>query len=151
MVAAGCLLGAATRGEAAGLASRVPGAAASDAVARWLRELYPPGGDGQWLGSLRPDRLAELHAAHELAASAELAQSCLTGLDEQQARRALILLARASADHQAARSLLEPALFRFPEVIAGMEAPRETMIAPWFGSAARKSAPTEYSRGGAVS
>ena len=129
VVAAACLLGAASRDEAAALAGRVPGAAASGAVALWLRGLYPPDGDGRWIGSLRPDRLAELHAIRELAASEDLARACLSGLDDEQARQALILLARASADHEAARPLLESALFRFPEVLAGIEAPRETMIA----------------------
>jgi hypothetical protein len=107
----------------------VPGTGASDVVAVWLRELYPPGAAGEWLGALRPDRLAELHATRELEASAELAQSCLTGLDDRQARRALILLARASDELRAARALLEPALFRFSAVVAGIDAPRETMIA----------------------
>jgi hypothetical protein len=42
LVAAGCLLGAATEGEARQLPARVPGLSASVNVARWLRELYPP-------------------------------------------------------------------------------------------------------------
>jgi tetratricopeptide (TPR) repeat protein len=129
VVAAACLLGAASKDEAAALASRVPGATASGAVALWLQGLYPPDGAGRWIGSLRPDRLAELHATRELAASEDLARACLSGLDERQARQALVLLARASADHEAARPLLESALFRFPDVLAGIEAPRETMIA----------------------
>ena len=125
VVAAGCLLGVSAAAE---LAARVPGVPVTGAVASWLRDLYPPDGDGQ-LGALRPDRLAELHVTRELAASPALAQACLTGLDARQARRALILLARASADQRAARSLLEPALFRFPEVIGGLAEPREVMIA----------------------
>ena len=125
VVAAGCLLGAATAKE---LAVRVPDVPVTEAVARWVRDLYPPEWDGQ-LGALRPDRLAELHVTGELAGCPALAEACLTGLDPVQARRALILLARASADQQAARLLLEPALSRFPEVIAGLAEPREVMIA----------------------
>ena len=47
------------------LLKRVPGALVSVQVARWLRDLYPPEGGpadrgkAGWLGSLRPDRLAE--------------------------------------------------------------------------------------------
>ncbi len=128
-VGAACLLGAASEEEASGLVSRVPGAVPSPAVASWLRGLYPPDAEGRWLGSLRPDRLAELHVTRELAASAPLAQACLSGLDERQARQALVLLARAAADDPAARPVLESALSGIPEVLAGIEAPRETMIA----------------------
>ena len=125
VAAAGCLLGTAT---AAGLAERVPGVTVTEAVALWLRELYPPGADGQ-LGVMRPDRLAELHVSRELGASPALAEACLTGLDAVQARRALIVLARASGEYPAARKLLESAITRFPEVIAGLAEPREVMIA----------------------
>ena len=125
VVAAGCLLGAATAKE---MTARVPGVALSQTVMLWLRELYPPDSQGE-LGALRPDRLAELHVTRELAASPALAHACLNGLDEGQARRALVLLARASADHQAARALLEAALLRFPAVIAEMDAPRQVMTA----------------------
>ena len=125
VAAAGCLLGAGTAVE---LAGRVPGVTVTEAVALWLRELYPPGQDGQ-LGVIRPDRLAELHVSRELAASPALAQACLTAVDAGQARRALILLARASAEHQAARRLLESAISRFPGVVADPAERREVMIA----------------------
>jgi Tetratricopeptide repeat/Anaphase-promoting complex subunit 5 len=129
VVAVSCLLGAATRAEAVRLAERA-GVAPSEMLAEWLRALYPPDEEMEsWLGSMRPDRLAELHVTTELAASPELAQACLTGLDERQARQALILLARASAEHQAAEAMLERALFTFPQVVAGIQAPREVMIA----------------------
>jgi tetratricopeptide (TPR) repeat protein len=81
------------------------------------------------LGVLRPDRLAELHVSMELAASQALAQACLTGLDAARARRVLILLARASGEHPAARGLLESLIARFPEVVAGLAEPREVMVA----------------------
>jgi tetratricopeptide (TPR) repeat protein len=125
VAAAGCLLGA---GTVAGLAGRVPGVAVTEAVARWLRELYPPGTDGE-LGVIRPDRLAELHVSTELGSSPALAEACLTGLDAVQARRALVLLARASGEHPPARRLLESAIGRFPEVAAGLAGPRAVMIA----------------------
>ena len=99
------------------------------AVAFWLRGLYPPEGGGLWLGSLRPDRLAELHVTRELAASPILTDKCLSKLTERQAQQALVLLARASADNPEAKPLLESALFRFPEIPAGIKAPRETLIA----------------------
>jgi hypothetical protein len=40
-----------------------------------------------------------------------------------------VLLARASADHPAARSLLETSLARFPDVIEGQAEPVQVMIA----------------------
>jgi tetratricopeptide (TPR) repeat protein len=125
VAAAGCLLGA---GMAEGLAGRVPGVTITGSVALWLRELYPLGPGGE-LGMLRPDRLAELHVSRELSASPALAEACLTRLDESQARRALVLLARASGEHPAARALLESAIARFPEAAGGLTGPREVMIA----------------------
>ena len=72
VVAAGALLGAASQKQAVELLGRVPGAVASVPVACWLRDLYPPErgttGDGaEWLGSLRPDRLAERLVVGQLA------------------------------------------------------------------------------------
>jgi tetratricopeptide (TPR) repeat protein len=125
VAAAGCLLGAGTAGE---LSRRLPQVAVTEAVALWLRELYPPDRDGA-LGGLRPDRLAELLVARELAASPALAEACLTGLTGEQARRALILLARASGDHPAAQALLELSVARFSDVAAELAAPREVLIA----------------------
>ncbi len=59
---------------------------------------YPQGsGEPDWLGSLQPDRLAELHTVRELVASPELSQACLTSLDSRQARGTVTLLARASS------------------------------------------------------
>jgi hypothetical protein len=87
IVAATCLLGAATEEDAAALVARVPGAVASAKVVGWLRDLYPPHADGDWLGSLQPDRLAERLAVAELAASPVLADACLTDLNDRQATR----------------------------------------------------------------
>ena len=130
VVAAGCLLGAATEQEARALPGRVPGLSPSVRVARWLRDLYPPGpGEPDWLGSLQPDRLAELHTVRELVASPELSQACLTGLDSRQARRAVTLLARASSDDPDAEALLSQTLPDVADFIAGLDAPRETLTA----------------------
>ena len=52
IVAAGALLGAATRDEAVALLGRVPGVTGSVKGAEWLRALYPPtAADGGWLGT----------------------------------------------------------------------------------------------------
>ena len=130
IVAVGCLLGAATEQEARALPGRVPGLGPSVRVARWLRELYPPApGEPDWLGSLQPDRLAELHTVRELLASPELSQSFLTSLDSRQARRAVTLLARASADDPEAEALLSQTLPDVAHFIVGLDAPRETLTA----------------------
>ena len=130
VVAAGCLLGAATEQEARALPGRVPGLSPSVRVARWLRDLYPPGsGEPDWLGSLQPDRLAELHTVRELVASPELSQACLTSLDSRQARRAVTLLARASSDDPDAEALLSQTLPDVADFIVGLDAPRETLTA----------------------
>jgi tetratricopeptide (TPR) repeat protein len=125
VAAVGCLLGMSGARE---LSERVPRVTITEAVARWLQDLYPATGDGE-LGVLRPDRLAEMHVSRELGNSPELANACLTGLDAAQAQRALVLLARASADHEQAQALLKSSLARFPEVVAGLAAPRQVMIA----------------------
>ena len=130
MVAAGCLLGAATEQQAHALPARVPGLLPSVRVARWLRDLYPPGpGELDWLGFLQPDRLAELHTVRELVASPELSQACLTSLDSRQARRAVTLLARASSDYPDAEALLSQTLPNVADFIVGLDAPRETLTA----------------------
>ncbi len=126
VIAVGCLLGAASEQDARELAGRVPGLAPSGRVAQWLRQLYPPdSGEPDWLGSLQPDSLAELHTIRELAGSRELAHACLTGLDARQARRALTVLARASAGNAEAEDLLGQIL---PDT-ADVDAPLETLIA----------------------
>lgn len=129
VIAAMCLLGAASENEAIDLSGRVPGAAPSILAASWLHGVYPPDSQGLWLGSLRPDRLAEMQATRELVASPGLAQNCFTNLTERQVQQALVLLARASDDHPQARPLLESALFSFPDAAAGITAPRDTLIA----------------------
>ena len=124
VVAAGALLGAASQDQAVELLGRVPGAVASVKVACWLRDLYPPeaGSGAEWLGSLRPDRLAEHLVVAQLTASADLAGRCLSGLDERQALRAITVLGRATADQRAARVLLERLLPLLEQVVAGLPA-----------------------------
>ena len=103
------------------LPGRVPGAEASVPAACWLHHLYPPdggspgGGGAEWLGALRPDRLAERLVVTQLTAPTELAGRCpagleerqalraiTAGLEERQALRAITLLGRAAADQQEA-------------------------------------------------
>jgi hypothetical protein len=128
IVAAGCLLGAASQAEARALPGRVHGMSPSAKIAGWLRILYPPEADGSdWLGSVQPDRLAELHTLNELTASPEFAHSCLADLDARQALRAVTLLARTTADYPRAEALLMQALPDVADVIADMEAPIATL------------------------
>jgi tetratricopeptide (TPR) repeat protein len=130
LVAAGALLGAATEDEARKLPSRVPSLAPSARLAGWLHDLYPPGpGEAGWLGSLQPDRLAELHVTRELSTSAELARACLAGLDARQARQAVTVLARASTDDPLAEELLEGVLPDVAQFLEDLDAPRETLTA----------------------
>jgi tetratricopeptide (TPR) repeat protein len=135
VVAAGALLGAVSEGQALDLLGRVPGAVASVKVALWLRDLYPPEagaspGDGvEWLGALRPDRLAEYLVVAQLTASAELAGRCLSELDERQALRAVTLLGRAAGDQEAAGVLLERLLPLLEQVVAGLPPDIEVLTA----------------------
>ena len=129
IVAAGALLGAISQDQAVELLGRVPGAVASVKVAGWLRDLYPPESGGpdargvEWLGSLRPDRLAERLVVAQLIGSPELAERCLSGLDQRQALRAVTLLGRAAIDRQeAAGVLLERVLPLLEQVIARLPA-----------------------------
>jgi len=130
IVAAGCLLGAASREEARVLPSRIPGMSPSAKIAEWLRLLYPPdSGETDWIGTMQPDRLAELHTLRELVASPELVQACLTNLDARQGVRAVALLARASSDYPEAENLLSHVLPNVADLIADMDAPAEVLTA----------------------
>ena len=130
IVAAGCLLGAASQEEARVLPARVPGMSVSATIAEWLRLLYPPDpGGADWIGSMQPDRLAELHTLRELSASPQLAQACLTNLDARQGITAVALLARASSDYLEAENLLGHILPNVAGFLADMEAPAEILTA----------------------
>jgi hypothetical protein len=115
IVAAGSLLGAGSEARAVALLRRVPGSPATVKVAAWLHDLYPPDTEGDWLGSLRPDRLAEYFVVHELGESPELAAACLADLDDRQVERALTVLGHAAQEAPAAQDFLArivPALDR---------------------------------------
>lgn len=129
IVAAGCLLGAANQDEALDMLERVPYAPRSLKLATWLRELYPPEpGINEWLGALQPDRLAELHTVTQLGQSEAFARRCLTGLNERQSRRAIILLARAATEHDTAGQLLSNLLPLVANVVADIQAPLPILI-----------------------
>ncbi len=135
IVAAGALLGAATQDESIQVLNRVPEAVATAKVARWLRDLYPPspstaeGADHEWLGTLRPDRLAEQHVVAELTASPDLADACLTRLTDRQALRALTLLGRASSDQPDAEPLLQRILPLLERVVDGLSPDTDLLAA----------------------
>jgi tetratricopeptide (TPR) repeat protein len=125
IVAAGSLLGAGSEAEAKDdLLRRVPGSPATVKVATWLHDLYPPDSeaanasptaDGEWLGSPKPNRLAEQLVINELRDSPALAAACLTNLNDRQVRRALGILGRAVQETPAALPFLaqiEPELGR---------------------------------------
>jgi hypothetical protein len=114
VVAAAILLGADGLAEAAAVARRVPdlcGKADGDlrAWARWLYGLYPASPDGR-LGTLQPDLVAEAHAVGQLAAHSDLAWACLRDIGQEQAGRALTVLARAWDLHIEAGRLISTAL-----------------------------------------
>jgi hypothetical protein len=132
IVALGCLLGAADEDEALALLRRVPRGESSLAVALWLQALYPPEPEsGEWLGSLQPDRLAEHHTVLQLGSSEAFARMCVTGLNERQARRAILLLARAATEQDEAGELLGRLLPLLSDVVSEIQAPPEVAAAQY--------------------
>jgi tetratricopeptide (TPR) repeat protein len=117
-VAVACLMGADSETSAAALLACVPDLDSAERrgqVARWLHDLYPTtpgdqGSDREWLGSLRPDRLAEQLVTGELARRPELIPRLFTELSETLATRALTVLARAALAQDDAAGLLGQAL-----------------------------------------
>jgi hypothetical protein len=105
-VAVACLIGADSEAEATGRLSGVPDLAGSPErrgqVARWLRDLYPgspdpPGaGERDWIGSLRPNRLAEQLVTEQFWARPALLPHLFAGLSKHRIIRALTVLARAA-------------------------------------------------------
>jgi tetratricopeptide (TPR) repeat protein len=117
VVAAGCLIGADSETAAGELLARIPDLELAERrgrVARWLHDLYPADEvdvqQPDWLGPLRPDRLAEQLIASELATHQELIAPLFSGLDEARAARALTVLARAARTQDRAVGLLRTAL-----------------------------------------
>ncbi|GLW25329.1 molecular chaperone Tir [Microbispora amethystogenes] len=132
IVAAGTLLGARDRSQAVQLVERIPRRPAGvDAgrVADWVRELYPPADDQEWWGRLRPDRLAELHVTRYLTETPALLDVCMEGVDERQRRQALVTLARAAQELDAAGELLQRLLPKVAGEVGSVPASRETLIA----------------------
>ena len=117
-VAVGCLIGADSETAASVLLARVPDLDSAERrgrVARWLHDLYPSGPEDyaqeqDWLGQLRPDRLAEQLIVGELARRPELIARLFTGLSEARAARALTVLARAALMQDRAVDLLRSAI-----------------------------------------
>jgi tetratricopeptide (TPR) repeat protein len=116
-VAAGCLIGADSETAAGALLACIPDLELAERrgrVARWLHDLYPADEldvqQRDWLGPLRPDRLAEQLVASELATHQELIAPLFTGLGEARAARALTVLARAALTQDRAIGLLGTAL-----------------------------------------
>jgi hypothetical protein len=119
-VAVACLIGAHNESAAAELMRRVPELVGSaerrGKVARWLHDLYPSTHRpdthelGEWLSSLRPDRLAEQLVTGELTRRPELIPLLFSGLDQGRATRALTVLARAGYIQPAATDQMRKAL-----------------------------------------
>jgi len=116
-VAAGYLIGADSETAARALLACIPDLELAERrgrVARWLHDLYPPDEvdvqQGDWLGPLQPDRLAEQLVVEELTGQRELIPRLFTGLDEGRAARALTVLGRAALTQDAAVGLLRRAL-----------------------------------------
>lgn len=97
------LCGARDRDEALGLLSAVPGVSDQPydlrlRTTKWLRDLYPTTEDHCW-GPLEPDRIAEFLIAATLRLEPGLLPRVMAAASQDQVRRAITVLARASA-HQ---------------------------------------------------
>ncbi|WP_454857499.1 tetratricopeptide repeat protein [Promicromonospora soli] len=120
VVAAVYLSPPADEAEARELLTRVDPGAATPKVLRWLRDLYPPRDAEHWIGTLQPDRMAELHLVDELSTSTTLAMALLEGLDGRNARHAVAVLARAVADHFSDQHVRARALRLLDRAIAAL-------------------------------
>ena len=119
-VALGCLIGADNETDAIGMLARVPDLADSaerrGQVARWLHDLYPgprasdDSEDEDWIGSFRPDRVAEQLVVGELSGRPGLLPGLLAGLSDHRKLRALTVLGRAALTDTRAVGLLRDAL-----------------------------------------
>ncbi|MGH3221402.1 MAG: tetratricopeptide repeat protein [Streptosporangiaceae bacterium] len=116
-VAVACLAGADSETGAAGLLAHVPDLADSaelrGRVARWLHDLYPAAGGtgaGEWLGPLRPDRVAEHLVTGEFTTRPGMLPGLLAGLGPDRLVRALTVLGRAALTETRAGQLLSGAL-----------------------------------------
>jgi tetratricopeptide (TPR) repeat protein len=117
-VALGCMVGAGSEADAIALLARIPDLDSVERrgrVARLMHDLYPVPGENdaqesEWLGPLRPDRLAEQLVTDELASRPELIPSLFSDLGEARATRTLTVLARAALTDARAIGVLRSAL-----------------------------------------
>ena len=122
VVAAGCLVGADDEAAAnkllASIADLADSATLRGQAARWLHDLYPAidgAPEGEWIGPLQPDLLAEQLVVSVLSEQPDLISALLTGQPEWRAFRALTLLARAAYIDPLAADQLDLALQSDPE------------------------------------
>jgi hypothetical protein len=116
-VAVGTLVGADDEASAADLLAAVADLhdqAACASTARWLHDLYPAADSGtarrEWIGSLRPDLVAEHLITRTLVSQPGLADVVFGGLAGQRAIHALTILARAALTQPTATGLIDLAL-----------------------------------------
>ena len=125
VVTAGTLIGADDEASAARLLGRIDDLAdphLRGKAARWLHDLYPSADPGaaasEWIGSLRPDLIAEHLVVRVLTGQPGLSRALMADLGEQRASKALTLLARASLTNPVARDLIDLALTSDPRHLA---------------------------------
>ena len=119
-VAVACLLGAESEDDAAAALSQIPDLADSaelrGRVGRWLHDLYPGSTardrdeEYEWIGGLRPNRVAEHLITGELAERPSLLHRLLAGRGGDRLVRPLTVLARAALTDVRAGRLLHDAL-----------------------------------------
>jgi hypothetical protein len=88
----------------------MPPPSACSAIAAWILALYPAGAG--LAPRIRPDMIGDWFTITQLTADPDLARNLRTGLTDEQAARALALLARAA-------DTVEPAGALFSEYAAG--------------------------------
>ena len=118
-VTVGCLIGAHSEANAIAMLTRISDLADSaerrGQTARWLHDLYPvvheatDDRSGDWIGPLRPDRVAEQLVVTELSSRPDEVPNLLSTLGKRQAFRALTVLGRAALADPQAVSLLKAA------------------------------------------
>jgi hypothetical protein len=113
-VAFASLVAPETENQAVELLARVPELTEPADVRRdaawWLRQLYPPVGDGRWWGGVTPDVVAEHLVCEVFRGAPWLAKAYLAGLPERDAARAMLVLARADEHHPVAYTAMKAAL-----------------------------------------
>ena len=118
VVAVGCLIGADNETAAGALLANIPDLDSAERrgqVARWLHDLYPgvhasDTKEQEWLGPLRPDRVAEQLIASELTRRQDLIGPLFSALSHARAARGLTVLARAALNQDRVIDLIHGAL-----------------------------------------